>query len=379
MRLDHHRMLKARGVAVVLLTWCVVVEIAGCTRESDLAAYRLAVAMQQGMNPDIVVMDGEGRIVDHVTDTPQKSEMWPMWDPLGQALYYESRDRRNGTVSLTRRRLGSPTEDTLYTRAEKGALWFTLSADGTKLAYMAKDSSQTHLDVLDLPRGSIKTLDRDGERLIRPEWAPDSRQLLAQVSASDDDLWDLVVVDTETGERRTPLSSTDRSRFKARWALDSRSIVYCVTHDEQRRRVGLHIARVGESPQKETVLADENDERVISGVWSPNGTVAALRERPLPLTVFIWQNPWESREATTAELDAELTRGRLVWSHDGEYIAANVANRRRGQREGWNIIILDRNGRIVKTWDHDLNVICPAWAPRRAPLETMKETRHAAS
>lgn len=362
---------------ILVLVCFGAVQILGCGRESDLCSYRLAVSMQQGANPDIFVMDAAGQIVEQVTDTPEISEMWPMWDPLGHALYYETRDKRDDQVILARRELWSQKEDTLYARPEKGALWFTLSADGRKLAYIAKDSSQTHLDILDLAADSIQTLNHDDERLIRPEWAPDSRRLLAQVKPGDDALWDLVVIDTQTGERTMPVPPGSGARFKARWACDSQSIIYCVAHDRQRRRVGLHIARVDESLQ--TVLVDGKDQRVISGVWSSDGSVAALRERPLPLAILIWHNPWESHGPMTAELDAELTRGRIVWSHDSQYIAANVANRRKGEREGWAIIVMDRHGRIVKKWDEDLNVICPAWAPTKALPQTVKEKRHAAS
>jgi len=337
----------------------------GCGANSDLGNYRIAVSVEKNDNTDLLVLDGNGRMVERVTSTPHRAEMWPAWDSSGKILFFEAKDPSTKSVALCRNVLGESAEDTLYIRTRPGDLWFSLAPDGKTIAYVAKDSLGPLLIVRNLVNGVERVLNDRGQRLIRPEWAPDSRRLICQARSDSESQWDLMLVDSITKEKRPLISSSADSEFKARWAPDGKSIVFSVAEGDIRRRVALNIMDVEE--ETTTVLAAGDRQRVVSGVWSSEHSLAALKERPLPMSILTWINPLDPERVTNTELDKKWRRGRIVWSHDGRYIAANVTSRRRGKSGGWSIVIINSSGKIVKRWDKSIHAFCPAWAPKLGP------------
>lgn len=355
-----HVQLMKRGFRTILLCFVGIVWF-GCGANGNLKDYRIAVSVEQDDNADLFVLDGNGKVVERVTSTPHRSEMWPAWDPSGKILFFEAKNPSARSVALCRKVLGESVEDTLYIRTKPGDLWFSLAPNGKTIAYVTRDSSGPLLIVRNLENDAERVLNDRGQILIRPEWASDSRRLVCQARSDSVTQWDLMLVDSISLEKRRLVSSSADTEFKARWAPDGKLIVFSVAQGDVRRRVELNIVDV--EKETTTVLAAGDQQRVVSGVWSSKLSLAALKERPLPLTVLTWINPFDPESVVHTELAKKWRRGRIVWSHDGRYVAANVTSRRRGKSGGWSIIIIDSSGKIVKLWDESVHVFCPAWAP----------------
>lgn len=333
----------------------------GCRSNSNLAAYRLAVSVRHGNTADIYIADGNGRLIDQITDTPSRTEMWPIWSPSKDVMFFEATDNDSVTTLLLRRKLGTTTEDTIYARPGRGGLWFSVSPDGEKLAYVVRHGHETQLVVQGIQDSARLVVGEKHVRLIRAEWNPDSRHVLCQIRDKSENQWDLALVDAESGIMEWLTDTPDFSEFRPGWSSDGRFLVYSTTLGDQEIRNGLEISNADGSGAK-TLIA-ENQIRIASGAWSRDLRLAALGERPLPLAILIWPEPWASNQLHRTELDRKWRRGRVVWSPDGNYLAANVTSRRRGKAGGWNILIVDTAGHVVREWPQDLDASCPAWAP----------------
>jgi Tol biopolymer transport system component len=333
----------------------------GCGGPSEISAYRLAVSIRDGNTADIFIANGNGRLIDRITDTPSRTEMWPTWSASGDALFFEATDNDSVKTLVVRRDLGTATEDTIHMRAGRGGLWFSVSPDGEKLAYVMRHGHETQLVVQSTRDSTQLVVGRKHGRLIRAEWNPNSRYILCQVKDKLENQWDLALVDAKTGIVERLTNTPDLSEFRPNWSPDGRFLAYSTTLGDQEIRNGLKISNADGSGAKALVV--ENQSRMASGVWSRDLRLAALGERPLPMAVLIWPKPWVSSQLYRTKLDEKWRRGRVVWSPDGKYLAVNVTARRRGKAGGWNILIVDAGGRVVKEWRDDLDASCPAWAP----------------
>jgi len=317
---------------------------------------------------DLYVVNGAGRILQRLTDTPDRAETWPIWTPDGSRVYYESRETADRSLSLRVYDLDHRVDELVYGPVGPGELWCAISPDGTTLAHVTKDSMLGQLVLRDLRSGEVRLMARPGERLLRPEWAPDSRRLLCQAKLSRNSPWDLVLVDTATGDR-LPLGGTpDSTEFKGRWSPDGHSVVFSIAGAGERGTVGLATLTLANGSR--TVLSPGKDERVVSGTWSTKGILAALRERPKPMSILLWPDPSKPETRHAVELDERLNRGRLVWSPDGKYLALNARGKTQRGRGDWRVIIFDAQGNTVREWPRKIQMFCPAWAflgPADAP------------
>jgi Tol biopolymer transport system component len=360
----------ALGAVVFCLLW------AGCGDDSDLALYRLAVSVREGETADIYIADGNGKLVQQITNTPSRSEMWPTWSPLENVMLFEATDNDSVMTLLIRREVGTSGEDTIYARPGRGGLWFSVSPDGKKIAYVVRHGHGTQLIIEDSRGTELLALGEGNVRLIRPEWNPNSRQVLCQVRDRSENQWDLALVDTETGLITQVTDTPDLSEFRPSWSPDGRFLVYSTSLSEQENRNGLEMSNADGSGGQPLDTHDQT--RVASGTWSRHLRLAALGERPLPLAVLIWPEPWASGQLFRTELDEKWRRGRIVWSPDGKYLAVNVTTRRRGKTGGWGILILDAAGRVVTEWPETLDASCPAWAPMKRSMAETVEAQSAA-
>ena len=332
-----------------------------CGDNPELAAYRIAVSIRQESTADIYIADGNGRLIDRVTNTPLTTEMWPTWSSSGKVMFFEATNNDSVMTFLMRKDIDSTVEDTIYGRPGRGGLWFTVSPDGEKVAYVVRHGYQTQLIIADTLGTKLLVVGEERVRLIRPEWNRDSRRILCQVKKRSAVQWDVALVDTETGTLERFMSTPDSSESRPAWSPNGKFIVYSSAPTEPSVSNDLVISNADGSAKKP--LRVESRILLGSGTWSCNFSVAALRERPLPLTVLIWPEPWRSVELRRTELDGKWRHGRVVWSPDGKFLAVNVTHRRLGKAGGWSILILDAAGRIVKKWPQALDASCPAWAP----------------
>ncbi|MBN1423645.1 PD40 domain-containing protein [Candidatus Fermentibacteria bacterium] len=339
-----------------------VVCTVGCQDDNDLGARRLIVAAGRTQVSDIYMVNGHGGIVQRITDTPHRAEIWPIWAPDGVHVYYEARETADRSLSLRVFNLLRGTEKVLYGPVGPGELWCALSPDGTSMAFVAKDSFPGDLVVLDIQTGDVRSLSQPGERLLRPEWAPDSRRLLCQAKAEDRANWELLILDTMTGERRRLSEESDSTEFKGKWSPDGRSVVHSVTPYDDRGRAGLQVVDVETGAA--TGLRVGDHERVISAAWSSLGVLAAIRERPKPMLLLLWPGAAKSGEERVVTMDEKCDRGRFVWSPDGCFMAMNYRERpRKGRRGEWRMVMYDASGNTVRQWPNRMQMFCPAWAP----------------
>ena len=332
-----------------------------CVDETGLSSYRLAVAGGRTQVSDICIVNGKGKVVQQVTTTSDRAEMWPLWAADGRRVFYESRETADRTISLRVFDLDREQEEIVYGPVRPGELWCALSPDGTKLAYITKDSVPGLMVLKDLRSGAVTPLARQGERLVRPEWAPDSKRILCQSGLTGVAAWDLVVVDTDTGERRVLGGASDTTEFKGRWSPDGRFVVYSITGEQNRGNVGMVVQNLETGGR--TIVSQGEEERVVSGAWSSLGVLAALRERPMPMSILLWPDASQPRDRREVPLDDGLRRGRLVWSPDGRYLALNARGVPRRGKGDWKMIVFDSEGNEICKWRTRTQMYCPAWAP----------------
>lgn len=338
-----------------------LVAVVACGGGRELASYRLAVVMTENLVGDVWIVDGRGQPIRRVTQTPDRAEMWPTFSPDGTQLFYEARVMPQRHVSLRRFHLDTGSEEVLYDPGAPGELWPTLSPDGSMLAYVTVDSGPHDLVVMDVATGERRVVNRPGELLIRPEWSPDSRRLLCQSREREDQPWKIVVVDLGSGTREHVGTDTDVMEFKARWSPDGREVVFSVRNRVNPAGIGLAIWDAERKTLSE--LLPGTAQRVVSAAWSSAGRLAAVRERPLPMALLVWQGEPGTKAYRVVSLSKRFRQGRVLWSPDGKYALVNArsASRKGGSR--WHVWVFDEGGRKVCQWRTRQHVFCPAWAP----------------
>jgi Tol biopolymer transport system component/C-terminal processing protease CtpA/Prc len=178
--------------------------------------------------------------VDHgttkrVTSTPEQ-ERDLAWAPDGKTLYYAG--ERRGSWNIYRATLARPDEERFFraTLLEEAAVLETAaeefqplpSPDGKSLAYL---HDRDELRVLDLASGKSRTLVpaarnysySDGD--VRFAWSPDSKWLVTIVAVPGRWIYDIAVVNAETGEL-TDMTRTGYEEWSPAWSADGSAILY---------------------------------------------------------------------------------------------------------------------------------------------------------
>lgn len=285
--------------------------------------------------------------------------MWPVSVSESQKIYFEARTVSNKEIMICSLDMKNGNEDTLYGPAPPGELWFTLSPDAQFMAYVVPETTHTSLRILDVTSGSERIFQKDEYRFIRPAWSPDSRQIVCQMRKNHENQWDLALIDIESGRFSQLTDTPAMTEFKARWSPDGSKIVTSRFNGNDRRKV--HIAVITPDGSDIEHTFGEGNDRIISAVWSKDGTLVAVRERPLPLTILLWPKGDLTAPIESKSLPEKWKRGRAVWSHDGQYIAVNVSESRGRNRLLWRILIMDAVGNIVQWWPDEMSIFCPSW------------------
>ena len=328
-------------------------------RSSQLVPYRLLVAGSRGFESDIYLMDGNGTIIKQLTDTPNRAEMWPVLGGDSDSVFFEARTVPDKKVMICCLDLQSGREDTLYGPSPPGELWFALSPDARFMVYVIPETTHTSICIREVTSGREQIIHKEESRIIRPSWSPDSKQIVCQIRNNADKQWDLALVDTENCTIRQITDTPGITEFKARWSPDGSQIVTSMFEGNDRSRVRIAILTVQGDAVEHSFGSDRD--RIISAVWSPDGKLAAVRERPLPLGVLIWPTGEPTTTVEPKKMPGEWKRGRTVWSPDGKYLAVNVSESRSRGMLQWRILIMDVMGHIVQRWPDEMSVFCPAW------------------
>jgi dipeptidyl aminopeptidase/acylaminoacyl peptidase len=108
-----------------------------------------------------------------------------------------------------------------------GAVW---SRDGRSIAYVSTETGMSRIHILDLVTGkSYQPAQRDGEQHT-PRWSPDGTHLLFIADTHGDELYDVFLVDLNSGRVRNVTSTPDDAEDHAAWAPDSQQLVFRKRH-----------------------------------------------------------------------------------------------------------------------------------------------------
>lgn len=154
---------------------------------------RIACTVSKDGNPELYVMRSGGGGAKRLTKS-RGVEASPSWSPDGDEIVFTSDDRGSPQLYRIPARGGGPKRiSTGYNYCTEPS-W---SPDGRRIAFNIREGG-FKVAVLDLQRGGVSVLTGGGAE--NPSWGADSRHLVYAEGSS------LVVMDSETGERRTIVS-----------------------------------------------------------------------------------------------------------------------------------------------------------------------------
>jgi Tol biopolymer transport system component len=180
---------------------------------------------QPGTNPDIWVMDRDGRSAAPVTTDPGV-DTTPSWTPQGDRIVFLS--TRSGTAEAWsvgldgagERRLASLSPDVQFLK---------LSPDGTRLAFDVKgERGGTRIWIAAADGSGAHPLTAEEDALAYPVWSPDGSRLAAQGRRGDD--VDVVVLPVAGGARRR-VTSTPGQCWASAWSRDGRDVIFAALRD----------------------------------------------------------------------------------------------------------------------------------------------------
>ena len=234
-----------------------------------VASTELTFVSRRGGNPEIFVMDADGK-KQRAATANRSINNFPSWSPSGESILYTSyrsdnrpmlyiSTRGRGTPGRILSSLGnmpqyravfhpggrelavvmSPAGSTEIYRVdldgrnprrltENRAIEIspTWSPDGRKLAFVSDRSGSPQVYLMDSDGSDVKRLTFDGSYNTNPAWSPDGRWIAYQNRVGGQfDIW---LIDPEGGVN-LPLVSHPRSDESPCWSPDSRKIAFSST------------------------------------------------------------------------------------------------------------------------------------------------------
>jgi len=159
--------------------------------------------------------------------------------------------------------------DTLWRLLTTAPGGFSLSPDGTRIAYNALDSAsrRAHLYVKRLPAGIPSRVTFEGSANRRPTWSPDGRFLLyISDQSGEDDVWQRRA---DGSQSATLMVDRERELFEAVWSPDGEWIIYRTDDEAAVGRGDILAIRPGVDSMP-TPLAASDAEETGPGI-SPDG------------------------------------------------------------------------------------------------------------
>lgn len=249
------RRLIWRGIALLLLALCLlngVASMAGALLDGDILAFeRLG-----SNNFDIMIWDVERGILHNLTRHPANDHT-PYWSPDGQTLYFIT--NRDARYAHYRMRADGRSAEPALELPEIGSQ-YRLSPDGRFLAYLAAETYNSDIMVLDLISGELRNITRSPEDERYPTWSPNGEQiafLSNRRGASG-----LFVITRDGSQLRNLATSLVAYTSPPAWSPDGRQIAFTTVTES------LFVVDVV------TAKVERLGGRRIQGIypsWSPNG------------------------------------------------------------------------------------------------------------
>jgi len=262
-----------------------------------VASTELAFVSKRGGNPEIFVMDSDGRSQRAATAN-RSINNFPAWSPSGDSILYTSyRVDNRPMLFLSTRGRGKPgrilsalSHLPLYRgifRPDGGELAIVMSPegsseifrvrldgknlrrlsenraidvspswspDGRKLAFVSDRAGSPQVYVMDADGSDVRRLTFDGNYNTNPAWSPDGRWIAYQNQVGGQfDIW---LIDPD-GTVNVPLVSHPRSDESPSWSPDSRKIAFSSTRRGSADIYvidsnGDHLLRLTDSPGDDT-------------------------------------------------------------------------------------------------------------------------------
>ncbi len=275
---------------------------------------------------DIWTIKADGSDPVRVTDDPAVD--WnPVWAPDGRALYWVS-DRGGSGMNLWRIEIDERTGRTRgqpepLNVASASAMPPTLSADGTRLAYVQLIRRMNILRLALDPktgavRGNPEWVVQESRPTSSPDLSPDGRSLVFDSQSANQE--DLFVLDLASGATRRLTNDPFKDRLPT-WSPDGREIaffsnrtgkseIWMIDTDGGRMRQLTHAIGAG----------------VNTPMWSPDGRRLAYHQAG---RTFIWSldRPWDSagvEEVPPLDEFPRMWTTELSWSPDGRKLAGFI-------------------------------------------------------
>ncbi len=247
-------------------------------------------------------------------------DVWPMWAPDGQTLYFAS--DRGGPENLYRQRIGSGEATALTQFTDGRVLWPRITRDGSTIYFerdfqiwaLRVDGSAAPAPVPLVLRGAPTAA--TGERLSLSNGvqaftlSPDAKKLAVIIRG------ELFAADAKEGGEATRLTRSVAPEAMPAWAPDSRRIAY-TSWREERGRIYLYDV-AARSERALTVGGDD-----ISPRWSPDGKLIAFVRGGRELRVVDVASGAETLLARGAQLGRVpfIPERNVAFSPDGSHLA----------------------------------------------------------
>lgn len=247
-------------------------------------------------------------------------DVWPMWAPDGQTLYYAS--DRGGVENLYRHRVGAADAQALTQFTDGRVLWPRMTRDGSTIYFerdfqlwsLRVDGTQPARALNFTLRGAPTAA--SSERLTLSTGvqqfalSPDAKKLALIIRG------ELFAADAKEGGEATRLTRSVAPEGAPAWAPDSRRITYSSWREERARVYIYDVAT-----RSERALTSGGDD--INPRWSPDGKLIAFVRAGRELRIVDVASGSETLLARAAQLGRMpfIPERNFAFSPDGTHLA----------------------------------------------------------
>ena len=232
---------------------------------------QIAFVSDRDGNPEISVMDADGRNQRRLTNTPP-ADWNPSWSPDGTRIVFVS--EREGNFAGKRSQIYVIDADGKNLRklsrnpfAEWDPAW---SPDGTRIAFTSNVDFHNHIYVMDAADGrNLRRIGQHEQVGWDPSWSPDGERI-AFTSWSNLDFpglgnWEIYVMDAN-GSNQQRLTENPGHESDPSWSPDGERIAFVSTGDWRNYEISVMDAD-GKNQRRLT----RNPARDWHPSWSPDG------------------------------------------------------------------------------------------------------------